>query len=398
MPDCSIKDELEVLTRGAVETIQHEELIAKIKAVRGKGRGLRIKVGIDPTSPNLHLGHVVLFQKMKQFQDFGHEVCVLIGDFTGMIGDPSGRSEIRQPLTREAVLKNAETYKAQIFKLLDPKRTMIRYNSEWMDALSSRKMIELASQYTVARILERDDFQKRYAASHPIGVHEFLYPLIQGYDSVALEADVELGGTDQKFNLLMGRTLQKVYGQDPQVVMTMPLLEGTDGQRKMSKSYGNDIALEETPFDMFGKIMSIRDELMFRYYALLTDEAEQEIKKKHPMEAKLQLAHILVARFHGLEAAQAARNQFDLTVGRLSGADALSEVPIGPGAVRLVDLLYSQGWAASKAKARRLIEQGAVEIDEKKCLDPSFEVSMEGVARRDIKVGKKIKYYLVEKD
>jgi len=391
----SIEEQLEVLAQGTVEIIQKDELADKLKASRLKGLGLRVKVGIDPTSPNLHLGHVVLFQKMKQFQDFGHEVCVLIGDFTGMIGDPSGRSEIRQPLTREAVLKNAETYKAQIFKLLDPSKTVIRYNSEWMDALSSRKMIELASQYTVARILERDDFQKRYEASHPIGVHEFLYPLIQGYDSVALQADIELGGTDQKFNLLMGRTLQKVYGQPQQIVITLPLLEGTDGVRKMSKSYGNDIALEDTPFDMFGKIMSIRDELMFRFYALLTGAPEQEIKKQHPMDAKLGLAHLLVARFHGADAADVARNQFDLTVGRNAEADDLEEIVVGPSPKRLVDLLFDLGWASSKVKARRLIEQGAVEIDSKKCLDPNVEFSLGAEERCDIKVGKKIRYYLV---
>ncbi|MFQ5596570.1 MAG: tyrosine--tRNA ligase [Nitrospiria bacterium] len=388
----------EVLTRGVIDIIQRAELVEKLEQSRRLGKPLIVKLGIDPTAPNLHLGHVVLFQKLKQFQDFGHAVVVLVGDFTGMIGDPSGRSEIRQPLTREAVLKNAESYQTQIFKILDPERTIIRYNSEWMDSMKSEMLIQLASEYTVARILERDDFQKRYQASHPIGVHEFLYPLIQGYDSVALRADVELGGTDQKFNLLVGRTLQKAYGQAQQVVLTMPLLEGTDGIRKMSKSYGNDIALEDAPVDMFGKTMSIRDELMWRYFELLTDEKLNEVKKMHPMEAKLRLAHGLVARFHGGKAAERARGQFDRTVGRETRSKTDLEIVVGCEAHKLFNLLFEQRWASSKGEARRLIQQGAVEINGNKIIDPNFVLILKEEDRCDIKIGKKKRYCLLRGD
>ncbi len=387
-----------LLSRGSAELIQRPALVKKLMKSKQEGRPLKIKAGIDPTSPHLHLGHVVLFQKMKQFQDLGHEVTVLIGDFTGMIGDPTGRSEIRKQLTRETVLENAETYKTQIFKLLDPKRTMVRFNSEWMDSMPVGQLIELASQYTVARILERDDFQKRYQASHPIGIHEFLYPLIQGYDSVALKADVELGGTDQKFNLLVGRTLQKAYGQEQQVVLTMPLLEGTDGTRKMSKSFGNDIALESSPFEMFGKTMSIRDELMWRYFELLTDESLLNLKKRHPMAAKLYLAHTLVKRFHGLEKANEAQNRFDLTVGRKGSVEGVPEIVVGAQPLKLADLIHVQGWAASKGAARRLIQQGAVTINQKKMTDPACEIVVSGKDRCDIKVGKKNRYSLVKGD
>jgi len=385
-----------LLSRGSSELIQGSELVKKLVRSKQEGKPLKIKAGIDPTSPHLHLGHVVLFQKMKQFQDLGHEVTVLIGDFTGMIGDPTGRSEIRKQLTREVVLANAETYKKQIFKLLDPERTIIRFNSEWMDEMPTGELIQLASQYTVARILERDDFQKRYQASHPIGIHEFLYPLIQGYDSVALESDVELGGRDQKFNLLVGRTLQKVYGQAQQVVLTMPLLEGTDGTRKMSKSYGNDIVLESAPFEMFGKIMSIRDELMWRFFELLTDDCVEDHKKKHPMEAKLYLAHSLVSRFHSSEKAKNAQDRFNLTVGRKGSVEDAPEIVIGAHPLKLVDLIHAQGWAPSKGQARRLIQQGAVTINQKKVTDPAYKIVISGKYRFDIKVGKKNRYSLVK--
>lgn len=384
----------QLLFRGAVEVIQKNELLEKLKKSKVDGRPLRIKAGFDPTAPDLHLGHTVLFQKMKQFQDLGHEVIFLIGDFTGMIGDPSGRSETRKQLTREQVLQNAETYKAQIFKVLDPKKTTIRFNSEWFGTMNAEGLIRLASQYTVARILERDDFQKRYQQLQPIGIHEFLYPLIQGYDSVALKADVELGGTDQKFNLLVGRELQKIEGQPQQVVMTMPLLEGTDGVRKMSKSYGNYIALEDPPAEMFGKVMSIRDELMYRYYELLTDMSLDEVRMLHPMEAKLRLAFLLVERFHGAKKAQEGRDQFDATVGRKGREGTLLECRVAPGQHRLVDLIYSQGWAPSKSEARRLIQQGAVELDGEKIADPNYELIVEDGRRHDIKVGKKIKCFL----
>jgi len=389
----------EQISRGTVDIIQTQALRDKLKKARLEKRPLRVKVGIDPTAPKLHLGHLVLLQKMKQFQGLGHEILFLIGDFTGMIGDPTGRSEVRKPLTRQAVRENAETYKAQIFQILDPERTRICFNSEWMDVMSSEKMVQLASHYTVARLLERDDFQKRYQASHAIGVHEFLYPLIQGYDSVALNADVELGGTDQKFNLLVGRTLQKVYGQSQQVVITMPLLEGTDGVRKMSKSFGNDIGLEDPPFEMFGKIMSIRDELMYRYYELLTDIDLEKIKVMHPMEAKLELAFSLVRRFHGEAAAKDARKRFDVTVGRKEEAGSLLEIVVAQSPLKLVNLIYEQGWTKSKSAARRLIEQGAVELNQSKIIDPSYELTFNnGQVRHEIKVGKKNRYYLVKND
>ena len=303
-----IKSQLEVIKRGAVEVLPEEELLAKLK----RGRPLRVKAGFDPTAPDLHLGHTVLIQKMKQFQELGHEVIFLIGDFTGMIGDPSGKSETRKQLTRDEVVKNAETYKAQIFKILDPQKTIIDFNHRWMEKLDAVGMIELTAKYTVARMLEREDFKQRYQKQQPISIHEFLYPLIQGYDSVVLKADVELGGTDQRFNLLMGRELQREYGQEPQIVLTMPLLEGTDGVHKMSKSLGNYIGINDPPEDIFGKVMSVSDTLMFRYFELLSDRSLSEIQNLraqvedgscHPMDAKKSLAEELAARFHGAAAA-----------------------------------------------------------------------------------------------
>lgn len=388
----------DILFRGAVEVIQKEELLNKLRRSKAEGRPLRIKAGFDPTAPDLHLGHTVLFQKMRQFQELGHEVIFLIGDFTGMIGDPSGRSETRKPLTKEQVLKNAETYKAQVFKVLDPKKTTIRFNSEWFGTMTAEGLIRLASQYTVARILERDDFQKRYQQLQPISIHEFLYPLVQGYDSIALKADVELGGTDQKFNLLVGRELQKIEGQPQQVVMTMPLLEGTDGVRKMSKSYGNYIALEEPPAEMFGKVMSISDNLMWRYYELLTDEDLNRIRSTHPMEAKLQLASLLVTRFHGSEKAKEARERFDQVVGRGGGqVEELEYSPLLSYPKKWVDLLAELKFAPSKSEARRLIQQGAVELDGKKVSDPNEEAQLDQGRHYDLKVGKKIRYRIIRK-
>ncbi|TAJ78138.1 tyrosine--tRNA ligase [bacterium] len=387
----------EILFRGTVEVIQRNDLIEKLRRSKTEGRPLRIKAGFDPTAPDLHLGHTVLFQKMKQFQDLGHEVIFLIGDFTGMIGDPSGRSETRKQLTREQVLQNAETYKAQIFKVLDPKKTTIRFNSEWFGTMTAEGLIRLASQYTVARILERDDFQKRYQQLQPIGIHEFLYPLIQGYDSIALKADVELGGTDQKFNLLVGRELQKIEGQSQQVVMTMPLLEGTDGVRKMSKSYGNYIALEDRPEEMFGKIMSISDPLMWRYYELLTDEDLNQARLIHPKEAKLKLAALLVERFHGSEKAREARTHFDQLVGKASGGGVELELPLIHFPKKWVELLVELKLAPSKSEARRLIQQGAVEFNGKKMTDPSEEVNMELGIYYDLKVGKKTRLRIIKK-
>jgi tyrosyl-tRNA synthetase len=387
----------QILFRGTVEVIQKNELIEKLKKSKAEGRPLRIKAGFDPTAPDLHLGHTVLFQKMKQFQDLGHEVIFLIGDFTGMIGDPSGRSETRKQLTREQVLQNAETYKAQIFKVLDPKKTTIRFNSEWFGTMSAEGVIRLASQYTVARILERDDFQKRYQQLQPIGIHEFLYPLIQGYDSIVLKADVELGGTDQKFNLLVGRELQKIEGQPQQIVITMPLLEGTDGVRKMSKSYGNYIALEDPPAEMFGKIMSISDPLMWRYYELLTDVPLDEVQMLHPMEAKLKLAALLVERFHGGEKAREARIHFDQLVGRAGGGGTELELPFIRFPKKWIELLVELKLAPSKSEARRLIQQGAVELDSKKITDPNEDVNIELGIYYDLKVGKKIRLRIIRK-
>ncbi|HEX7045360.1 MAG TPA: tyrosine--tRNA ligase, partial [Burkholderiales bacterium] len=303
-------EQLPSLKRGAQEILVEEELEARLK----EGRPLRVKAGFDPTAPDLHLGHTVLLHKLRTFQDLGHEVTFLIGDFTGMIGDPTGKNVTRKPLSREEVAANARTYATQVYKVLDPERTIVRFNSEWFDRMSAADMIRLAAQHTVARMLERDDFQKRFRAEQPIAIHEFLYPLVQGYDSVALQADVELGGTDQKFNMLVGRELQKHYGQRPQIVMTMPILEGTDGVHKMSKSLGNYIGINEAPEEMFGKLMSISDELMWRYLELLSREElatiarwrEEVAQGLNPRDVKFRLARELVARFHGADAAARA--------------------------------------------------------------------------------------------
>lgn len=393
-----LENAYEIISRGTDEIISQPFLMAKLKKSFLSKKPLLVKVGIDPTAPRLHLGHLVLLLKMREFQDLGHEVLFLIGDFTGMIGDPTGRSDTRVPLTREDVLKNAASYKEQIFKVIDPNRTTIRFNSEWMDLMTSEKMVHLTSKYTVARLLERDDFQKRYRENHSIGVHEFLYPLIQGYDSVALKADIELGGRDQKFNLLVGRALQKSYGQAPQVVITLPLLEGIDGQRKMSKSFKNDIAFNDSPFEMYGKVMSIRDELMYRYYELLTDRDLSQIKQLHPMEAKLQLAFSLVERFHGTLKAIEAGDQFDVTVGRKSEGTIPCEFVNNEEPQKIIDLMCEKGWAKSKRAARQLVTQGAVELNQEKITDPNFKIifKKEG-ERHDIKVGKKIRFYLIKK-
>ncbi len=305
-----VNQQIDLIRRGAVEVIQPAELETKLKRALTEGRPLRVKAGFDPTAPDLHLGHTVLIHKLKHFQDLGHQVIFLIGDFTGMIGDPTGVSETRKALTKEQVLENAKTYQRQIFKILDPAKTVIEFNSRWMGAMSADGLIQLAAHYRVARMMERDDFHKRYQEQKPISVHEFLYPLVQGYDSVALKADVELGGTDQKFNLLVGRELQRDYGQESQVVITMPLLEGTDGIKKMSKSVGNYIALEDKPGEMFGKVMSISDVLMYRYYELLTTEDLGHAKSLHPMEAKQTLAELIVTRYHGTDAGKQARAEF----------------------------------------------------------------------------------------
>src|SRR5262245_17591862 len=347
-----IHTQLELIKRGAVEVLPEEELLTKLK----RGQPLKIKTGFDPTAPDLHLGHTVLIQKMKQFQDLGHEVIFLIGDFTGMIGDPTGKSETRKQLTRDEVARNAETYKEQIFKILDPKTTIVEFNHRWMEKMDAVGMIGLAAKYTVARMLERDDFKQRYLKQQAISIHEFLYPLIQGYDSVALKADVELGGTDQRFNLLMGRELQREYGQEAQVILTMPLLEGLDGVQKMSKSLGNYIGITEAPEDMFGKVMSISDDLMWRYYELLSDRQLDQIRSLkaqveggsvHPMEAKKSLAAELVQRFHSAAAAESAQDYFAEKFQKRSTPTAIRQHFSAPEPIWICRLIVEQKFAKS---------------------------------------------------
>ncbi|GJL66444.1 MAG: tyrosine--tRNA ligase [Nitrospirales bacterium] len=404
MSDSDIQQQLERILRGTVEVIQLDELKGKLTASLKENRPLRVKAGFDPTAPDLHLGHTVLIQKLKHFQELGHEVIFLIGDFTGMIGDPSGVSETRIALTKEQVLDNAKTYETQIFKTLDPQKTRIEFNSRWMSEMHAEDMVQLCSHYSVARMLERDDFSNRYRDQKPISVHEFLYPLVQGYDSVALNADVELGGTDQKFNLLVGRDLQRDYGQKPQTVITMPLLEGTDGVRKMSKSYGNYIALEDKPGDMYGKIMSISDTLMRRYYELLTSEDLSAIDAQHPMEAKKALAERLVFQYHGAAGAEQAKADFeqrfqakdfpdepDAYVILESSDFASAAVP----SLGVVDLLMRTNLLPSKAEARRLIAQNAVQLDGKKLTDPNGNAVFEVGKQYRMKIGKR-KFALIE--
>lgn len=355
----SPQQQMEFLSRGVVEIIQPDEFESKLK----KKKRLVVKAGFDPTAPDLHLGHTVLLQKLKQFQDLSHRVIFVIGDFTAMIGDPSGVSETRKPLSRVEVRKNAETYKQQVFKILDKKLTEIRFNSEWLSAMSVMEFVELGSKQTVARMLERDDFTNRFKEGKDITILEFYYPLMQGYDSVKLKADVELGGTDQKFNLLMGRTLQRRYGQEPQVIMTLPLLEGTDGVRKMSKSLGNYIGIQEPPSEIFGKLMSISDDLMIRYYELLTDHDLSAIRAMHPMEAKKQLAGEIVARFHSKDAAESARRDFEAKFARSEFPEDAPEILVRPDPISLVAVLTESKLCKSRSDARRMIKQGAVELD-----------------------------------
>lgn len=390
MTDLELARQLEQIRRGSVEIINEEELIGKLR----KGVPLRVKAGFDPTAPDLHLGHTVLIQKLKHFQELGHHVIFLIGDFTGMIGDPSGKSETRKKLTREEVLRNAETYKRQIFKILDPARTEIAFNSTWMDSFSAADFIELCSRYTVARMLERDDFEKRFKGNQPIAIHEFLYPLVQGYDSVALKADVELGGTDQKFNLLMGRHLQREHGQASQIVLTVPILEGLDGVQKMSKSLGNYIGIDEAPADVFGKVMSVSDDLMWRYYELLSDrtlDAIRSLKEQvasgalHPKTAKEDLAEEITRRFHGEDAARAAREGFNAVFAK-QGVPEDIEVYAASGGALLVDVLSESGVCSSKGDARRMCKQNAVTIDGRKEDDAGYVFSS---GEYVLKIGKK---------
>ncbi|MGE4580293.1 MAG: tyrosine--tRNA ligase [Desulfuromonadales bacterium] len=386
----TVQKQMAVIRRGAVEILVETELEEKIKESIAKGVPLRIKAGFDPTAPDLHLGHTVLIQKLKQFQDLGHEVCFLIGDFTGMIGDPTGKNETRKPLTREQVLANAQTYREQVFKILDPEKTKVVFNSSWMGPMSAADLIGLAARYTVARMLERDDFHKRFNGQQPIAIHEFLYPLVQGYDSVALKADVELGGTDQKFNLLVGRELQKQEGQRPQSVLTMPLLEGLDGVNKMSKSLGNYIGITEPPREIYGKVMSISDELMVRYYELLSDvdlAGLQRVKDgvagkdsgAHPMESKKALARELVARFHGQAQAEQAEVDF---VQQFKQKEIPDDIPVvhmsSEGPVWICRLLVDAGLVASNGEARRMVKQGGVKLDGEKIADGDLEVQPKG--------------------
>jgi tyrosyl-tRNA synthetase len=388
MPATPVDQALELLLKGTVTCHSADQLKAKLAL----GRPLRIKAGFDPTAPDLHLGHGVLLRKMAQFQKLGHEVTFLIGDFTGLIGDPTGKKATRPPLTKEEVLANAETYKAQVFKILDPAKTKIRFNSEWMSGLKGEDWIRLAAKFTVAQMLERNDFQKRLEASQPISFHELLYPLVQAYDSVALEADVELGGNDQLFNLMRGRDLQDASGQKPQVVLTVPLLLGLDGVEKMSKSLGNYIGFFEDAEAQFGKAMSISDALMWDWYLLLTDKLPAEIealKQGHPMDAKKGLAWQIVQDFHGRESADRALEGWIRRFSERKTEDA-PEVEVTPteGEVPLAKLLVDRGLAASRKEAERLIHQGAVSLDGEKVSDPSFRLALKQAMKLLVKVGK----------
>ena len=383
----SLEEQLALIKQGCQEIIREEELQARLKEAIATGKPLRVKAGFDPTAPDLHLGHTVLIQKLKHFQDLGHQVIFLIGDFTGLIGDPSGKSETRPPLTEEEVEANAATYQRQIFKILDKEKTGIDFNSRWMKQMSAQDLIKLAARHTVARMLEREDFHKRYASQTPISIHEFLYPLIQGYDSVALQADVELGGTDQTFNLLVGRDLQREYGQQPQVVITVPLLEGLEGVQKMSKSLGNYVGIDEAPGVMFGKIMSISDPLMLRYFELLTDITPGELAhlkedlaqgSKHPRQVKEELALELVARYHGKDAALEAAREFARIFREKGLPKEIEEVTLeAPGSkLWLPKAMVDAGLTAGTSEARRLIAQGGVQVDGEKVTNANLELAV----------------------
>jgi len=369
---------LEQIKRGAQEILVESALVERLN----EGRSLRIKAGFDPTAPDLHLGHTVLLNKLRQFQDLGHETIFLIGDFTGMIGDPTGKNVTRKPLSRDEVIENAETYETQIFKILDPEKTLVMFNSSWMNKMDAADLIQLAAKHTVARMLERDDFSKRYGAGQPIAIHEFLYPLVQGYDSVALNADVELGGTDQKFNLLVGRQLQEAYGQKPQVVLTMPILEGLDGIQKMSKSLNNYIGITDAPDDMFGKLMSISDDLMWRYFELLSFRPLAEISKlrqemaegRNPRDIKFELGRELVSRFHSQNDADRAQENFIARFQKGALPQEIPEVNLSAGGegIPVANVLKDAGLTASTSEAMRMIRQGAVRIDGERIADPKL--------------------------
>lgn len=380
--DPRIANDLRVTQRGCDELLVASEFAAKLARSRATGTPLRIKLGLDPTAPDIHLGHTVVLNKMRQLQDLGHTVIFLIGDFTAQIGDPSGRNATRPPLTPEQIRENAKTYYAQASLVLDPERTEIRYNSEWCDKLGPRGLIQLASRYTVARMMERDDFTRRFKGGIPISVHEFLYPLLQGYDSVALEADLELGGTDQKFNLLVGRELQKEYGQEPQCILTMPLLEGTDGVEKMSKSKGNYIGITEAPDSMFGKLMSISDTLMWRYFELLSFHTLDEIAAlqsavtagRNPRDVKVMLAQEIVGRFHGAGCGASALEHFNARFRDGELPDDMPEVTAGAAPMSILKVLRESGLAASATEAQRNVEQGGVRVDGDRIEDKSLKL------------------------
>lgn len=372
----NIQKQMDLLSRGTLEILPHGGLEAKLRQAEKEGRTLRVKAGFDPTAPDLHLGHTVLLEKLRQFQQCGHQVVFLIGDFTGMIGDPTGKNETRPALTEEDVLANAETYKEQVFKVLDPEKTEIRFNSEWLGKMSAADLVRVAAKATVARMLERDDFEKRYKNGQSIAIHEFLYPLIQGYDSVALDADIELGGNDQKFNLLMGRQLQEASGKPAQVILTMPLLEGLDGVNKMSKSLNNYVGIQEPANEQFGKLMSVSDDLMLRYYELLTDVDLQQIRDMHPMEAKKQLACQIVERFHGSDAGTTARAAFEQVFSKNQLPDDIPEATQAADgdALWVAKALTASGLTKSNGEACRMIQQGALSIDGEKITDKDYQL------------------------
>ena len=395
----NVNEQLEIIKRGTVDVLTEDELVKKLNHSVKRGVPLRVKAGFDPTAPDLHLGHTVVIHKLKQFQDLGHQVIFLIGDFTGMIGDPSGKSETRKALSKDEVIENAKTYQRQIFKILDPQKTQIVFNSQWMEKMSAIELIKLCAQYTVARMLERDDFCKRYSNKLPISIHEFLYPLIQGYDSVALEADIELGGTDQKFNLLVGRDIQKAYSQESQVIITLPILEGLDGFNKMSKSLNNYIGIDEPPREIYGKVMSINDELMMRYYELISDISLAELKllnerirggEEHPKEAKKRLALEVVSRFHGKDEALKASEEFEQIFKNKEMPQEIEEKLISwdEEKIRLSHLIVMCSDAVkSNSESKRLIKQGGVSINGKKIIDEHMDLPAKG--EHILKIGKR---------
>ena len=402
----SVEEQFEYLRKGCVDIIQENELKAKLARSLKEKKPLKVKVGFDPTAPDIHLGHTVLLRKMKHFQDLGHDVIFLIGDFTGLIGDPSGRSSARPPMTREEINKNAETYKTQIFKILDPEKTIIDFNSRWLEKLTSFDIINLTAKYTVARILERDDFSNRLKKGHPIFTHEILYPFMQAYDSVALKADVELGGTDQKFNLLVGRDIQREFHQEPQVIITMPLLEGLDGVEKMSKSLNNFVGITEPPNEIYGKIMSVSDPLMFRYYELLTDEPlpkiekwkkEDKEEKIHPKELKSRLALSIVSDFWGKKEAKRAAQEFERVFKNKEIPSEIEEIEVTTPDIHLIDFLVNQNIFPSRAEAKRTVRQGGVYFNGQRIEDIAIKIDLKKKSELILKIGKKKFYKIIKR-